>query len=121
MVSISHSTPMSTYRITDIIDSNVAISPKKGLRVFDFVQQELQKGNNVTISFEGVTNCTSAFCNSFIGKLFMTQSVEILNSNLSIDTVGNARWQSKVESATTLGSNKRVQDSLKDSYSSLSV
>ena len=96
--------------LIDIIGSNVAISPRTGQKAYDFVSKILEKSQPVTISFNGVTDYTSAFCNSFIGKLYMTFSPELVDSLLHLEGLSEHElWQKKVHNAILLGTNENVR------------
>lgn len=101
---------MNNMNLIDIIESNAAISPRTGQKAYDFVSSMLEKSKSVTISFNGVTDCTSAFCNSFIGKLYMNFSPDLVDSLLHFEGLSNHElWQKKVHNAILLGTNENVR------------
>lgn len=96
--------------LVEIIESTAAISPRTGQKAYDFVASFLKDSKPVTISFDGVTDCTSAFCNSFIGKLYMNFSPEQVDSLLKLDGLsGHELWNKKVHNAKLLGTNENVR------------
>ena len=58
---------MRTFRLTDIIGSISAVSPRAGLKAYDFVTPLMSQGEQVHISLEGLEDMTSAFANAFVG------------------------------------------------------
>lgn len=101
---------MEAVKVIEIIGSKSAVSPRTGLKAYDFVASELPKGNPVSISFEGVEDLTSAFCNSFIGKLYMNFEPGTLNSQLSFIGIEPSHvWYKKLKNAILLGTNENAR------------
>lgn len=97
--------------LKEIIGSSSAISPRTGQKAYSFVATFIEKDKGITISFVGITECTSAFCNSFVGKLYMNYDPAKLDSLLKI--IGfetNPIWENKIHNARLLGSNENVRN-----------
>jgi hypothetical protein len=95
---------MEIIKVVDIISTKSAISPKTGLRAYNVVSQKIQNNEDINISFEDVEDLTSAFCNSFIGKLYMNFDFQKLNKSLVITGVEESHiWFKKIKNAILLG------------------
>lgn len=96
--------------LTEIIESTIAISPRTGQKAYDFVSSYIRDSKPITISFNGITDLTSAFCNTFIGKLYMNFPSSQVDSLLFL--VGleeNGLWIKKVNNAKLLGTNENIR------------
>jgi hypothetical protein len=101
---------MEAIKLIDIIKSEFATSPKKGLLAYDFVADIISLNKEIIISFDGVEDCTTAFCNAFIGKIYMDFDVEKINALLHIqDLPNNGIWEKKIKNAILLGSNENAR------------
>jgi len=101
---------MEAVKVIDIIGSKSAVSPRTGLKAYDFVASEVNQKHSLHISFEGVEDLTSAFCNSFIGKLYMNFEPAALNSLLHINGVDTSHiWYKKIQNAILLGTNENAR------------
>lgn len=101
---------MDTVNVIDIIGSTSAVSPRAGLKAYDFVVSEISKHHALHVNFEGVQDLTSAFCNSFIGKLYMNFDTKVLSEMLYINGIDKENiWYNKVQNAINLGSNEHAR------------
>lgn len=101
---------MQHRRLADIIGSPTAISPNLGLRAFDFVQGVFQEGEAISIDFEGIESLTTAFCNAFIGKLYMSFDPELLDRNVQVIGIDPSDvWAKKIKNAILLGRNENLR------------
>ena len=96
--------------LVEIIQSTAAISPRTGQKAYDFVSAYLADAKPVTISFDGIIDCTSAFCNTFIGKLYMNFSPPQVDSLVTFQGIEeNDIWSKKIHNARLLGTNENVR------------
>lgn len=101
---------MEVIKLINIIDSKSAISPRTGLKAYNFVASKLNQKQSFSISFDGVEDLTSAFCNSFIGKLYMNFEPCSLNSTLNIIDIDETDiWFKKIKNAILLGTNENAR------------
>lgn len=101
---------MENMKLTEIIESTTAISPRTGQKAYDFVSAYLMDSKPVTISFQGITDCTSAFCNTFIGKLYMNFSPAQVDSLVTLQGLeDHDLWSKKIHNARLLGTNENVR------------
>jgi STAS-like domain of unknown function (DUF4325) len=101
---------MEAIKLIDIIKSEFATSPKKGLLAYDFVADIISSNKDVLVSFDGIEDCTTAFCNAFIGKIYMDFDIEKINTLLHIkDLPSNSIWEKKIKNAILLGSNENAR------------
>ncbi len=108
---------MTVIRLSDIIDSTSALSPSQGLKAYAFVSYYLTHGEHIEVSMEGIAGLNSAFCYSFISKLFMDFDPAVVDriyhfSGISDDDV----WSKKIENARLLGTNENVRTLRKKKY-----
>lgn len=102
---------MEAIKLIDIVKSEFATSPKKGLLVYDFVVEIISSNKDILISFEGIEDCTTAFCNAFIGKIYMDFDIEKVNSLLHFrDLPENGIWEKKIKNAILLGTNDNMRN-----------
>jgi hypothetical protein len=100
-----------TVNLIDIIGSSSAVSPRKGLVAYDFVAPKIFSGESIDVSFEGITDLTSAFCNAFIGKLYMTLDTDVVKTKLRLSGIAAEHvWMRKIENAILLGSNENARN-----------
>lgn len=101
---------MKTKKLKDIIGSTAAISPRRGLKAYDFVSKLLEGSESVALSFEDITDFTSAFCNSFVGKLYMNFDPGKVDSSVRLKIPeGRKLWKNKIHNARLLGTNENVR------------
>jgi len=97
--------------LKEIIGSSSAISPRTGQIAYSYVSAFIEKDEVITISFVGITECTSAFCNSFVGKLYMNYDPSKVDTLLIITGLeANPIWDNKIHNARLLGSNENVRN-----------
>ncbi|MFF2591061.1 STAS-like domain-containing protein [Peribacillus butanolivorans] len=70
--------------VKDIIETNIAISAKKGELLYNTLNQILESNSNVTVDFKGITDLTTAFLNVGIGHLYNNYSSLELKEKLEI-------------------------------------
>jgi hypothetical protein len=104
-----------------IINSTNASSPFKGQLAYSYAAKQISKSKPAVISFSEITECTSAFCNSFVGKLYMNFDNIILSDFLQITDVNNDIWAIKINDAITLGSNEKIRNIRKQSLENLQL
>ena len=95
---------MQEIKIIDIIRTRNAILHEFGIKVYNVVKPFVDAQKEVLISFEGLENVTSGFCNASIGKLFL----EVENPEKFIHITGlegHDIWKEKVSDAITLARN----------------
>ncbi len=52
------------------VGDSICVTDEDGKKVYDVIAEALKNGKKVKISFNGVTDLTSAFLNNAIGKLY---------------------------------------------------
>ena len=92
---------MKKLRIIDIIGTPNAILHKFGIQVFESISPILKSNQEVTLSFEGLKNITSGFCNASIGKAYL--DFNDAGKLLTIEGAeNNPIWQEKINDAIIL-------------------
>lgn len=91
-------------KVLNIIGTPNAILQKFGWQVHEFVSNKIESGQTVELSFEGLSNLTSSFCNASIGKLY-TQYGEILEEKFKIIDIPDEYWQERIEESKLLALN----------------
>jgi len=103
---------MNTLRVIDIIGTQNAILHKFGLQVFEALKPYTSSNQPIILSFEGLKNVTSGFCNASIGKAYL----EFDNTDQLLTIVGsenNPIWQEKIQDAISLATTPekiKIQD-----------
>jgi hypothetical protein len=105
--------------VKDIISSTVAISNTAGLKAFDAVQKYVLSEQEVILSFAGIENLTSAFCNAVIGKLYMQFGEKHIDSLVKVTDVDNEVWQEKIRTAKILGVDEKFRNADQENLSQL--
>lgn len=101
---------MTSINLLDIINTKSAISPRAGLKAYDYVANLLPDTDSLSISFASIEDLTSAFCNSFIGKLYMNFDPSLLDEKIKFTYLDQDKiWAKKVANAILLGSNENVR------------
>lgn len=107
-------------KLVEIIGTSAAISPRTGVKAYEYVAEFLRSKKQVTISFADISDCTSAFCNSFIGKLYMDFSPEQVDSLLILEELSTHDiWNKKIHNAKLLGTNENIRSVRKSNIDDL--
>jgi hypothetical protein len=68
-------------------------SNEDGQKLYDLIKRELQYGNKVTVSFEGIDTVTSSFVNSALIELLNDHSFETIKAFIKFEgtrkSIGN--------------------------------
>lgn len=92
-------------KIINIIGSPVAISPNKASLLYEHFIEMVNSGTKTVYSFESVQDCSSAFCNASVGKLYMNFDPELVSSLISfVNFDEEGIWNEKINRAKFLGS-----------------
>lgn len=105
---------MKVYNITEIIKSPYAVSPTKGLSVYEeIVRNHLKKGDQISLSFKGIEDLTSAFCNALVGKAYLEFGEKRVDSLLSvIDLRSDENWMLKIDRAKQFAINAQFGETV---------
>lgn len=101
---------MEKLKVVDIINSSNAILHKFGIEVYEDVSELINEGKPVELSFTGVNNLTSGFCNAAIGNVY--QNNPKASDLLNIIGVNDPIWESKIDSAIELASDPHKKSEL---------
>lgn len=71
-------------KVMDIVGYQLCVSSEDGQKLFDLINQNFQENKKVELSFQGVTNLTSAFLNAAVGQLYGNFSEYFVKVNLSV-------------------------------------
>ena len=111
---------MQEIKILDVIKTRNAILHDFGIKVFNVIKPILESNEEVCISFNGLKNVTSGFCNASIGKLFL--EIEQAGKLIKIKGLeGHDIWQDKVSDAINLAKNPERLRILNDAISELLI
>ncbi len=72
-------------KIADIIKSDLALFHQEGLDVFNHLNSALVKGKSVKLSFKGIKRCSTQFLNASVGKLYLNNHPELVDSLITYD------------------------------------
>lgn len=97
---------INNIKVTEIVGYGLCVSSEDGQKLFDQINTRFKELQKVSLSFQDVTNLTSAFLNTAIGQLYGNFSEEFIRENLSVADIEN-------DDAVIL---KRVVDRAKDYF-----
>ncbi len=80
--------------VKDIIKSQYAIYHEEGISLYEQLQKLLKTDNAITISFDGVTRCSTQFLNAAIGNLYLNNEKAKIEGKIKI--LGNDELQRKI-------------------------
>ena len=107
-------------KLVEIIGSSSAVSPITGRKAYEYVANFLFSSTPVVISLEGITDFTSAFCNSFIGKIYMDFNPTLVDDLVQFtDLDSESVWKKKLTNAKLLGTNENIRTARKKNMESL--
>jgi hypothetical protein len=75
---------MTDIRIKVVVGCKLCVSSEDGQKLYDRILENLFENKKVVLSFNGVTNLTSAFLNAAIGQLYSKFSEESIKTNLKV-------------------------------------
>ena len=101
---------MKELRVIDIIGSPSAITSKKGEMLYNALKEYIQTQTPVSVSFEGIENCASAFINSSIGKLYMDFGEKSVSGIVNISDVESDVWLYKISCSIELGTDENLRN-----------
>ena len=99
---------MMKYKISNIINSNIAISQRKADVAYNFVSDKIKSQQIIEISFENIDDCSSLFLNYFLGKLYLEFGYEIVSKLLIITEVNSSIILHKIQNSIKLGTNENL-------------
>jgi hypothetical protein len=98
--------------IKNIIESNIAAFHNEGLQIFSILEKSYSKGQQVTVSFEGLKHCSTQFLNAAIGKMYLQYNPALLNNLLRYNFGDLQNMEAKVEEVKENAINSKEYDSL---------
>jgi len=102
---------METINLIDIIGSDSAISPRAGRIAFDFVAIRMSRGSALELSFEGINDLSSTFCDALFGRLYVNYEPAMLNKLLKVTGVPDGHFRKRmIEGAIRLGMAKNGRE-----------
>ena len=110
---------MKKMNLVDIIGKISATSPKSAQLAYNVISQELSNGSTILLSFSQIEDCSSAFLNAFIGKLYIEFDSDLLSNSFQIADVSNSIWLKKLEDAKRLGMNESLRKVRKENLEEL--
>jgi hypothetical protein len=76
-------------RVYEVVGSSLCVSSADGQKVFEQIQQTLNDGKKVRLSFQNVESLTSAFLNAAVGQLYGVFPEQQLKESLSVQDMEN--------------------------------
>lgn len=73
--------------VVKIVGDSICVTDEDGKKVYDVIVDALHNGKKVKISFNGVTDLTSAFLNNAIGKLYGAFDEAFIKSKISVTDI----------------------------------
>jgi len=108
-------------KIKDVLNSKDALLHSEGLTIFELINKAISEKKQVTLSFTGLDNCSSAFLMSAIGKFYYdhpteTKTIEQYLKYNGIDKkyMLKERLEQVIENALDPEHDKMVEDLLSE-------
>lgn len=73
--------------VVKVVGDNICVTDEDGKKVFDVIDNALLHEKKIIISFDGVTDLTSAFLNNAVGQLYGKFDENFIKSKLSVTDV----------------------------------
>ncbi|NJD53459.1 MAG: DUF4325 domain-containing protein [Candidatus Methanoperedens sp.] len=70
--------------VVEIVGDRICVTDKDGKKVYDVIFDALSNKKEIILSFDGVTDLTSAFLNNAIGQLYGNFKEDYIKSKLSV-------------------------------------
>ena len=73
-----------TINVVKVVGDRICVTDEDGKKVYNVINDALSDGKKIIISFNGVTDLTSAFLNNAIGQLYGNFDEAFIKSKLSV-------------------------------------
>lgn len=70
--------------VVKVVGDSICVTDEDGGKVYDVIKDALSDEKKIIISFDGVTDLTSAFLNNAIGQLYGNFNEAFIKSKLSV-------------------------------------
>ena len=70
--------------VVKVVGDSICVTDEDGEKVYDVINDALSDEKKIIISFDGVTDLTSAFLNNAIGQLYGNFNEALIKSKLSV-------------------------------------
>ncbi|KKG06145.1 STAS-like domain-containing protein [Methanosarcina mazei] len=70
--------------VMNVVGYRLCVSSEDGQKLFDTINKNFQENKKVELSFQGITNLTSAFLNTAVGQLYGKYPESFVRANLSV-------------------------------------
>lgn len=77
----------TTIRITDVVGTTICVAVSDGHKVYERIASGLERGEDIDLSFSGVTRLTTAFLNAAVGQAYNDFDNDVIRSRLHIKDV----------------------------------
>lgn len=75
--------------VVEVVGDSICVTDEDGKKVYDVIKGALSNGKKIIISFDGVTDLTSAFLNNAIGQLYGNFDEVFVKSKLSVTDISD--------------------------------
>mgnify|MGYP003749457145 CR=1 FL=1 len=72
----------TVLKLSQVIDGGICVAASDGQKVYARLSRELDAGNRVVLSFDGVTRMTTAFLNAAVGQAYGEYSEQQIKNQL---------------------------------------
>lgn len=81
---------MVKINVVEVVGDGICVTDGDGKKVYDVIFCAVSNGNEVIISFDGVTDLTSAFLNNAIGRLYGKFEKDYIKSKLRVSDMSKS-------------------------------
>jgi hypothetical protein len=101
-----------TINLPGFLQKKSAILSSDGIDVYNAIKNELEKGNEIQLDFDGLNRVTTSFLNSAIGTILVEFGGELLTqSKLTFKNITSNTLQHKLDEVINLATNTELRQS----------
>ena len=103
-----------TIQLNNFLSNKSPISRGLGGLLFEKLNESIEKSENIELSFEGISSCSSAFLNASIGKLYLKFDSSVIEKLLQLIDVEDSLVSQKIEDTISAAKNAAAHQELVD-------
>lgn len=101
-----------SINLPGFLQKKSAILSSDGINVYKAIKNELEKGNEVQLDFDGLNRVTTSFLNSAVGTILVEHGKELLTKGmLNFRNINSPTLQHKLDEVINLATNSDLRQS----------
>lgn len=81
--------PVNSIIVSKLLKSHFAVSTEDGEKLFNIINEDFKKKNQVRLDFKNIELIVSTFLNASIGQLYGLYTTEFIQQYLSVQNMAN--------------------------------